>query len=190
MTVDETLTLAFALEVPPVLLFLPLNGNERLQVTSTQEMDVLAAAAWVNGDEAAMRYITGKVAPRTNEDRARWTQWRRDARPLELLRELWLRSEILHEMELRKLGETGPELSDLERADRIEWLAKDTNRGERERDEAYEEYVKTIAGVADWLAGLGFTPPYLPRRAVEIMREKDMLKVANPDELLDPDEET
>jgi hypothetical protein len=75
--------------------------------------------------------------------------------------------------------------SDVERADRLIFLAKDANRRE---DKDLEGYALRVASLIDWLASLGFMPPQLPPQLVKIMRDQEMLEVASPDELLPPDE--
>jgi transcriptional regulator with XRE-family HTH domain len=183
VTIDETLALAYALEVPPVFLFIPLNGNERLRVTSKMEMDAPFAAAWADGDDAATRYLFGEMAPRGDEERARWAKWRRAARPLSLLRDLWFETEMMTRYETGQPASEG--LSDVERADRLMYLARSANHRD---DKDLEGYAERIASIIDWLAGLGFMPPHLPPSLVEAMDEKDMLKVASPEELLPPEE--
>jgi transcriptional regulator with XRE-family HTH domain len=183
VTIDETLALAYALGVPPVFLFIPLNGNERLHLTSKTEMDAPFAAAWVDGDDDALRHLFGEIAPRTDEDRARWAKWRQAARPLSLLRDLWFQAEIMYRHETGQPAADG--LSAAERSDRIMFLARNTIRS---NDEDFEGYAERIAKIIDWLVGLGFMPPQLPPSLVEVMREKNMLEVASPEELLAPDE--
>jgi transcriptional regulator with XRE-family HTH domain len=186
VTVDETLTFALALEVPPAFLFLPLNGDQKLKVTATTEMDVLSAAAWVNGDDAAMRYLSGQAVPRTQEERERWARWRRSARPLDLLRNIWLWTQLQNE--IAALGpHERPELSEVERADRLDMLAGApavAGDADPELRAAFKAHSANIARLIDRMTSLGFTPPPLPEKVVETMRRNDMLEVANPDELL------
>jgi transcriptional regulator with XRE-family HTH domain len=182
VTIDETLALAYALEVPPVFLFVPLNGDERLHVTAKIEMDAPSAAAWVNGDDTALRYLFNKVGPRTDEEKDSWAKWRRTATPLALLRDLWFMTEM---MTARETGQpTVHDLSNVERADRLIFLARDA---ERQADMDLEGYAERVAPLIDWLARLGFMPPHLPPSLVEKLREEGLLEVASPEELLAPD---
>jgi transcriptional regulator with XRE-family HTH domain len=183
VTIDETLALAYALEVPPVFLFVPLNGNEQLQVTAKVEMDAVFAAAWADGDDVAMGYLFGDTAPRTDEERTRWAKWRRAARPLQLLRDLWFQADMMVRTET---GRGARDLSGVERADRIKFLA---DIELRHRDKDFRGYTERIAPLIDWLASLGFMPPQMPPSIVEEIRSRDLLQVATPDELLPPAEE-
>jgi transcriptional regulator with XRE-family HTH domain len=184
VTIDEALALAYALEVPPVFLLIPLNGSERLHVTSKVEMDAPSAAAWVNGDDAALRHLFGEVAPRTEEERASWAKWRQTATPLALLRDLWFIAELTYQQETGQRAGEG--LSDVERADRLLFLARDVNR---KADKDFEGYAERIATLVDWLARLGFMPPQLPPSLVKAMQDRGLLEVASPEELLPPAEE-
>jgi transcriptional regulator with XRE-family HTH domain len=49
VSVDELLTLAHVLEVPPLQLMLPLGAGERLEVVPGTEMDALEAARFIDG---------------------------------------------------------------------------------------------------------------------------------------------
>jgi transcriptional regulator with XRE-family HTH domain len=77
VSVDELLIFAYALQVPPALLVVPLDGAEELEVTVDVRMDVLKAAAWMTGDDQAPGfYGTEPARPR------------QDSVPLALLRQI------------------------------------------------------------------------------------------------------
>ena len=157
VTVDEMLVLALALELPPVFLFIPLDGDEELRITPSAKMDVLTAVAWVSGDDGAMRYMSGEWIPKTQDDRARWARWRVANRPIDLLRTIWLWIEGIKEGE--------PPDS---------WL----------HDFGGDDLTESLAEMVDWMAGLGFTPPPLPGAVVRTIRNRKVLRIAHPDELL------
>lgn len=158
VTVDEMLALALALEVPPFLLFVPLGQGDALQVTGTAEMSTLEAARWVAGcDEATEAEASVLSQFRTLEDRARWrVEWRRRCLPLALLSNI-AESVNFFDIIVRMPG--------LEVPRELERLARET------------------APWIDRLAALGIKPPRLPARMVALMREQDMLELADPDEL-------
>ena len=49
ITLDELLVLACVLKVPPILLFLPLNDGERLEITPAISTDPVPSALWLSG---------------------------------------------------------------------------------------------------------------------------------------------
>ena len=51
VTIDEALALAYALDAPPVLLCLPYNGHDHLQVTARIEAPTVAVLEWITGEE-------------------------------------------------------------------------------------------------------------------------------------------
>lgn len=60
LTVDELLTLAHVLDVPPIQLISPLRAGERLRITPGRIMDVLEAAEWLgNEDEESLHLWPG-----------------------------------------------------------------------------------------------------------------------------------
>lgn len=65
VTIDEVLRLAYALGVPPVLLFTPLNADERLAITATA----------VEAPFEALLWITGQAKP-ANVSRTDWNRAR------------------------------------------------------------------------------------------------------------------
>jgi 8-oxo-dGTP pyrophosphatase MutT (NUDIX family)/transcriptional regulator with XRE-family HTH domain len=51
VTIDEVLSLAYALDAPPVLLCMPYNGWDHLRITSRIEAPAVKALDWITGDE-------------------------------------------------------------------------------------------------------------------------------------------
>jgi transcriptional regulator with XRE-family HTH domain len=187
VTIDEVLTFALAFEVPPDFLFLPLNGDEMLQVTGTTQMDVLSAASWMNGEWQALRYLANQAFPRTQEERERWARWRRNSAPLTVLRNIWLWTRLLRDVAAGHRVYGAPDLGEVARADRVEMLL-DADVGnphdQAQIDAALREQTATVARLVDWMTSMGFTPPPLPQRIIDVIREQNMLEVARPDELL------
>ncbi|GAA4098815.1 helix-turn-helix transcriptional regulator [Actinomadura miaoliensis] len=64
VTIEELLVLAQALDVPPVLLFIPLDGRTRLQVTPNIDMASWQALFWVSGEDD----------PADRDSRQRWRE--------------------------------------------------------------------------------------------------------------------
>ena len=63
ITADELVTLAWILEVPPIQLLAPLNGDEALRIVPGEERDPLEAVAWLGDDDTALpaiRYAASK----------------------------------------------------------------------------------------------------------------------------------
>ncbi|SNT59080.1 hypothetical protein SAMN05443665_105150 [Actinomadura meyerae] len=64
VTVEELLVLARALDVPPVLLFIPLDGHTDLEITPKLTMRSWEALLWVSGEDE----------PTDRERRRRWRE--------------------------------------------------------------------------------------------------------------------
>ncbi len=171
VTVDEVLILAYALEVPPILLLLPRGGTEKLQITPDAGMDLMTAAAWAAGDDNAFRAISGQAVPATEEDRKRWFQWRKDARPVDLLRNMWLWLQMLAEEE----HSADPlAVGDVERANRQHVLADKAVA--RQGGDPPRQVVQAIANLLNWLISLGFEPPPVSRSVAERLKDGDLLE--------------
>lgn len=76
VSVDEVLALAYALDVAPVQLVVPLDGRTPLQVTSEIEAGSLDAFIWV----------TGEQGPNDPRRRGRWAE---TIGPVDLHRSFW-----------------------------------------------------------------------------------------------------
>jgi transcriptional regulator with XRE-family HTH domain len=148
VTVDELLILAYALQVPPVLLIVPLDSTEKLQVTANVEMDVLAAAGWVAGDDGVTGIYGTETVPAEGGGRITSVQQRQDTTPLALL---------------RRIGAT------LRRADVIRQANADHPEAARP---ALSSIGREINHMGEWLASLGFTPPEVPPDVADVMQRE------------------
>lgn len=145
VTVDEAVSLAYALGVPPVLLFVPLDAAEALQVTGDAQMDLLTAVGWATGD----RSDAGSV--------------RADEMPLELLRKIRSALDRANFFRLHLEGNIPP----VPGGDRPMLLDPETCRA------GLAEIGRDVACLNDWLASLGFTPPELPADIAAAMQDQD-----------------
>lgn len=76
ISLDEVLGLAYVLDAPALLLFLPLDGRSELRLSPTVAMSDLLAFTWVTGE-------------REPYERERRQRWREVAGPLNLHRDFW-----------------------------------------------------------------------------------------------------
>ena len=147
VTVDELLILAFALQVPPALLMVPLDGTETLQVTNDVQMGVLQAANWMAGDDAAAGFYEPGADQAARIARSVFAQPRPDTTPFVLLRRI---SSALNR-------------------------AEDVKQANAKRPEGGETPLlnigREIAQVNAWLASLGFAPPQLPADVAAAVQE-------------------
>ena len=147
ITVDELLILAYALRVPPVFLFLPVEFDERLRVSREVVLQQTQAAPWVVGDDTVAFYeifpsaATPGIAVDAPEFKE-WAHWRRSAMPVRFTREIW--------------GLTS----------KFDRLLRD---GADNRQ--LEEVIVEIATIVEWFGNRGLTPPALPRSVVEALNE-------------------
>ncbi|MEV6980030.1 helix-turn-helix transcriptional regulator [Sphaerisporangium sp. NPDC051017] len=86
ISLTELLGLAYALDAPPALLFIPLDGRTLLRISPEIEMGDLQALMWVSGE-------------REPEDRERRQRWREVAAPVNLHRDLWRLFEVIVQSE-------------------------------------------------------------------------------------------
>jgi len=150
ITVDESNILAFALQVPPAMLTVPLDGGDKLEVTPDVAMDPLTAASWLTGDHGyadSSGSATLARDPQATPWRTRFRAVSPEARPLALLREIG---------------------GLLDRADAIFQYGKlDDARV------ALREIGREIDRLGQWLESLGYTRPPLPAELAEVMRVPD-----------------
>lgn len=78
VTVDELLTLAYALDVAPVLLFVPVGEDTRLQLAPNVAVDSFQALSWVSGE----------IPPPGEESAARRHAWLQTIGPVRFARDL------------------------------------------------------------------------------------------------------
>lgn len=158
ITVDEALVLAYVLEVPPILLFLPLSDGEHLEITPSISTDPVSSVLWLSGLSASPD-IAGGEQRRRREVVDAFT-----VLPVNLLLDIWAQASFYLWMTDR--------------------LARDDPPFGIPRDTAE----RSIANVPDRLAkalnlmlARGLTPPRLPRRLVEDLRARKVL--LHPDEV-------
>jgi transcriptional regulator with XRE-family HTH domain len=147
VTVDELLTLSYALNVPPVYLFLPIQDTERLRVTDSVDMIPSQAAPWVTGDDTVNAYeiFLDMSSPMTDEDIKKWAHWRRRGLPVNYLRVVWALASRFDELSNQESGDAA--------------------------DSARREILGEIATIVGWFMNVGLTPPALPRSVVGGLRE-------------------
>jgi len=153
ITVDELLVLAHVLEVPPVLLFAPLDDSEILEVAPGVELGALDAAAWAADDDAMLAPV--HLALRPPEGVPEPVRRRRDSDPLTLVRQIRV---LLRAIQTR-----------------TRLLSSETYRAKHPESERYNTNAIMIYGIrllecADRLESLGYAPP-LPPEARETLRE-------------------
>jgi transcriptional regulator with XRE-family HTH domain len=149
VTVDELFILAFALEVPPALLAIPLDGADALQVADEVLMDPLQAANWMAGDDAAEGFYEPGAGQAERVARSVFAQPSPDATPLALLRRI---SAVLN------------------RAQDI----KRVNAGRPPEEVPLLNLGRELAQLNAWLTSLGFTPPPLPPDIAEVVERAAM----------------
>lgn len=168
---QELLALALILKVPPVLLLAPLDADETLQITPNTQKDALDAAAWIADDDAVFGPLRIAREHERSADGAisRWV----NSNPLTLLRQI------------RMLG--------LAIRARDHALQQETLRGGK--PSAANLNALTVYGMrlrerdfTGWLAGLGYTPPEMPRAEKILQRwERSVPASEVPlDKLFDP----
>lgn len=151
ITIDELLVLAHVLEVPPVLLFVPLDDAEVLEIAPGVELGALDAAAWVADDDVLLT-LTGerhRVPARNEESAIR----REAARPLTLIRELRMLDRVIKSRD-KEFSESD--------AERFAGAADGTRK-------ALTAFGVRLRYFSDWLASLGYAPPVFAE-AEEILR--------------------
>jgi transcriptional regulator with XRE-family HTH domain len=67
ITLEEVLALARVLEVPPVQIMAPLNGNETLEIVPGDDMDPLEAVAWLGDDDAVLPAVRHAGSARASD---------------------------------------------------------------------------------------------------------------------------
>lgn len=149
VTVDELFILAFALEVPPALLVIPLDGGDALQVTDSVLMGPLQAANWMAGDDAAEGFYEPAADEAGRVARSVFAQPTPDATPLVLL---------------RRIGAVLNRAQDIKRV----------NAGRPPEEVPLLNLGREIAQLNAWLTSLGYTPPPLPPDIAEVVERAAM----------------
>jgi transcriptional regulator with XRE-family HTH domain len=161
VTIDEAMTLAYALDVPPVYLFVPIDGSEALKVTTEIEMGPFEAVTWAIGASAGVTHDP-------SEERNR--QWAQARRQLNLLRDAWMALTILDAHARRPVSRhertTAVEQLATIQLGRLDsarlpdsWLTKP---GDPISPEIIEHVRRILAYILYELAGFGLTPPPVP----------------------------
>lgn len=150
-TIDELLVLAYVLEVPPLFLFAPADGTEKLQIARDVEKDSIQSGAWIADD--AWRPAVGVIPERRSADivRVNFVMHPRETSSLSLLRYI---AELI-----RLIEWTEDRLVQLR--DNPDWQ----RRHPYEESHLTETLVRCgfrIAQLCTWLERLGHTPPDLP----------------------------
>lgn len=91
ITLDELLTIAAVLEVPPLQLMVPLDGDEQLRVTGSLTLDVLTASAWISDERGfgKARAASG-LQPESTERTLRWS-----GEPLTVVRQIRIAADAI-----------------------------------------------------------------------------------------------
>lgn len=156
ITLDELLVLACVLKVPPILLFLPLNDGERLEITPAISTDPVPSALWLSG------LIASPNMPDIADDdqSLRWGQLAAEGVvSIELLLDVWAW------------------------ASTYLWISQALAKGDppplgvsRENAEHVVENAPFRLGKAiDMLIAKGITPPRLPRSLVDDLKARNAL---------------
>src|ERR1700730_3967742 len=105
ITAEELLALAWVLEVPPVQLLCPLNGDEALQVVPGEDKGPLEAVAWMADEDAVIEAVRPAGSGRP-EDTERALRFRGNA--LTVIRQIRVAARSLkyHDRMLTVAGST------------------------------------------------------------------------------------
>lgn len=164
VSVEEWLQLAYALAVPPALLFLDLARGDQVAVVPGAEIHPWLAWQWVAGESEPI--TTNRRGKRTSE----WLEARRYVRTYE--REVEA-SAAVHKAYSR--------LADAEFTGKPEEIQD--ARGKQ------VEALRNLAAIFDEMVELEMSPPGKPRDWVEIMRSLNMLKYPDAVEIFEPDDD-
>jgi transcriptional regulator with XRE-family HTH domain len=151
ISLDEALTLAAALNVPPPLLFFPMKTGDHVRITSISEIHPDLALRWLSGEGPLA------VTDRRAMNLAEWSEakWTEAAKPLRLY--------DAHR-EAQRLGHFA------QTAIQRSQVAKD-RQGAREAGYRFADRLRTLADVRRDMRLLGMTPPKLhPTWSTELKR--------------------
>ncbi|MFG1826744.1 helix-turn-helix domain-containing protein [Microbispora bryophytorum] len=157
ITIDEVLTLAWVLSVPPLMMFLPLGSTDEIAITPDVAVHPGLALKWVMGE---MEPPTSDRKVAAHVDQA---MFRLAAQPLILYARLDDAQEALSraENDLHWAMEEGP-------ADRVDKVAA-------RRDDA----LNRLADVLNLMVDVGVRPPAIWWERYDRMRELGLLKLAD-----------
>jgi transcriptional regulator with XRE-family HTH domain len=150
ITVDELLVLAYVLEVPPLYLFAPADGTEKLQIARDVEKDSIESGAWIADDAGRP---TGAIQGRKSVDavRVNFVMYPQETSSLTLLRYI---------AEVIRLVEWTDERLTKWRDD-PDWQERYPHEGPSLR-EVLVRCGFRIAQLCAWLDRLGHAPPDMP----------------------------
>ena len=160
VTLGEVLVLAYALDVPPVSLFLPVGG-ESLAITPSVEMDAMRLLLWVSGEQPPSdprvplrrpdEVVAVALRPVLDEVSARAQRWLEVAGPLQSYRQM--RHAMSQALMLEPI------------------VRRDPTQTER-----FEEALRNVASVVNHMTASGVTPPSLPADWIDHMRLLGLLQ--------------
>lgn len=162
ISLDEWLQLAYALAVPPALLFLDLAKGEQVAIVPGAEIHPWLAWQWVTGQSEPI--TANRRGKRTSE----WQDARRYIRIYE--REVDASSAV-HKAYSR--------LADAEYTGNAEQIQ--TARAQQ------VEALRNLAAIFDEMVTQEMSPPGKPREWIELMRSLDMLKYPEAAEIFEPE---
>jgi hypothetical protein len=164
VSVEEWLQLAYALAVPPALLFLDLAKGKDVAIVPGAEVHPWLAWQWVNGDGEPMT---------SNRRGKRTSEWFDAHRYVEL-----------YEREERAAATVRQSFRDLRKAE---------YSGNAEQLQAAKtaqvDALRGLAEVFDDMVAQEMNPPGKPREWVDLMRTLDLLRYPDAVEIFEPDEE-
>lgn len=161
ITADELLALAYVLDVPPVQLISPLNGDERLEVVPGVMFGPLEATGWIADDASVLDKVRQSRRPEPQYTQliinSLPTQPNKILTALRQLREMSVKVEARHAQ-----------------------IASDP-----ENASYYERMIAIFGGrilyILNWLAVLEREPPEMPE-VMDILREHGVTGVTDVDE--------
>lgn len=167
VTVEEVLTLAWVLDVPPLMMFLPLGLSDEFEVTPSTAVHPGLALKWIVGEECAPtsdRKMAAHTNPRLHS---------KAAQPL------WL---------YQRLTEAQTPLGRAEID--IAWA---TDEGDEERVQALQARrdgaLAVLASVLDDMLDAGVLPPAIWHERYTRMRDLGLLKRPNEIRLITEDDQ-
>ncbi|HYB48689.1 MAG TPA: helix-turn-helix transcriptional regulator [Streptosporangiaceae bacterium] len=149
ITIDELLVLAYVLDVPPIFLFAPADGTEKLQITPDVEKDAIESGAWIADDTTRP---AGAMQTHSAVDvlRVNLVMHPRETSSLSLLRYIAEVVEVIRWIDERLT----------KWRDDPDWQERHPNEG-RSLTDTLVRCGFRIAQLCAWLERLGHTPPEL-----------------------------
>lgn len=162
--VDEWLTLAYVLDLPPAQMLLPLTDSDRAALTPNVVVEHGPALHWLLGDEAA---------PTRDGGLRNAKEWEHNALPVLYWRALWKQTELIETLFIRRAQVQG---RDFDPEDPLTGL--DFHRAQlKALDSQLSEALRDYAGLHDAMRHYKLTPPAPPAL---FLSEMDRLDVPPP----------